>query len=99
MHVSRSGSFLNVSKFIVINLVIILIYLCYFPSEARKSMPLLIDDEQQIRLNRPGKLIEPFYPITVKLKIENRKRSLNKLRSHHFHEYVSSPALPTYLEQ
>lgn len=50
----RSGRFLNVAQFIVINLVIILIYTGHFPTEAKNSMPFLIDDDQQSRLNRPG---------------------------------------------
>lgn len=53
----RIGTFFNVAQFIVINLVIILICLGYSPTaEARKQMPLLIDDESQHnRMNRPGK--------------------------------------------
>lgn len=52
----RYGTFLNVAQLIVINLVIILIYTGHFPTEARKSMPFLIDDDQQSRFNRPGEL-------------------------------------------
>ncbi|XP_031627582.1 dorsal-ventral patterning protein Sog isoform X2 [Contarinia nasturtii] len=50
---SRIGTFFNVAQFIVINLVIILICLGNMPTEARKQMPLLIDDDTQTRMNRP----------------------------------------------
>lgn len=52
----RIGTFFNVAQLIVINLVIILICLSYSPTEARKQMPLLIADDTQSRMNRPGKL-------------------------------------------
>lgn len=52
----RIGTFLSVAQFIVINLVIILICMGYRPTEARKQMPMLIDDDtQHSRMNRPGK--------------------------------------------
>lgn len=40
----------------VLCLVLILIYSGGFTSEARRLMPLLIDDNQQSRSNRPGEL-------------------------------------------
>lgn len=48
------GTFFNVAQLIVINLVITLVCLSSAPTEARKQMPLLIDDDTQSRLNRPG---------------------------------------------
>lgn len=52
----RIGTFLSVAQFIVINLVIILICTGYRPTEARKQMPMLIDDDtHHSRMNRPGK--------------------------------------------
>lgn len=57
MNVTRhNGTFFNVVKLIVINLVIILIYAGHFPTQARKLVPFLIDDDQHSRLNRPGEL-------------------------------------------
>lgn len=50
---------LEVAQFIVINLVIIFVAaVCCFATaaDARKPMPLLIDDDQHVRLNKPGKL-------------------------------------------
>lgn len=58
----RSGSIFDVAQFFVINLVIIFIYMCCFPTaDARKSMPPLIDDDQHVRMNKPGEFSSVFF--------------------------------------